>query len=423
MKKKSRDCVAHAVSYYIEQCPTPWHFEEYMQKRLQLDPSYQVSTLSNLPVLKKSDKYFFHKNGFGACIILPKEKIQRCQIFACHTDSPALKVKQRGISIKEGSTVVHCDLYGSPILASWIGIPLIITGKVWGTDRDGISREWLIPVEGIPAFLPHIAIHLNRGVNEDGLRLDKQDHLLPIVSTTGSISSFEELLSKSELSSITFHDLFVIPQLLPQIVDDALVSPRLDNLSSAWALFEAATEAVVRDDGTALFFFFCNHEEVGSESSEGAYSALIGDLFDMVLEDLPSRERLEIKSKSLVFSCDAAHAVHPALPEKHDPAHKVAIGKGPVVKLNSNQRYSTPPKRLAEVLSFLERKNSPYQLFTSRGDIPCGSTVGPIFASRLGIDTIDIGIPILGMHAAVELGSLNDATALQQLIAQIARYF
>ncbi len=424
--------MTHSLKHFIANCPTPWHVQDYIATECASLSNCVSTPFSQMPELVPGKKYIIHKGGMLIGIIMPegsdeqreqsseKSLVQSLIINACHTDSPCLKVKQHGMYTQDGMTLLNCEVYGSPILASWIGRPLTVTGKIWGKDIKGNTQEWLLPSSCISAVIPNIAIHLDRNVNENGLLVQKQDMLSPIVSLHGDVASLEELFLPyiPELKKIQFHDLFVVPTVdhSVEMRNEGIFSPRLDNLSSAWALFHAFQETSPRNDGVARLYFFCNHEEIGSETSEGAYSASIEDVVNIVLSQASSLDRLKIKSRSIIISCDAAHAVHPLAGEKHDSRHKVFIGKGIALKLHSQQRYSSPPEQIARFISFLEHQKIPYQIFTSRNDIPCGSTVGPILAARLGIDAVDVGAPIVGMHAAMELGSVRDVTALKNIL-------
>ncbi len=403
----------------LRECPTPWHFESYVQRILS--NKIPVASFHDIDKISGEQKYALSHGGMVYGVILPRKRVEKLAIYACHTDSPCLKVKPQGLYKNEEMTLLNCEIYGAPILASWIGRPLQITGKVWGEDSNGKFSEWLLPAyNSIPAIIPHVAIHLDRNVN-DSFQIQKQEMLSCIISNKGDISSFEDLVRPfiPDIHKVHFHDLFVIPAEIPSFQERVeLISPRLDNLSSAWALLRAFQDAEISDT-TAQLFLFCNHEEIGSETTEGAYSSLVHDLVNVILEGLSEKERLAIKAKSTIVSCDAAHATHPILSEKHDSRHKVYLGKGIALKLNSNYKYSSPPEKVAQVLALFKKEHIPYQIFTSRNDIPCGSTVGPILSTRLGINAIDIGAPILGMHAALEMGTISDIEALKLAIQKL----
>jgi len=277
------------------------------------------------------------------------------------------------------------------------------------------------------ARLSQLAIHLDRGVNENGLVLDKHAHLRPVWLTGESkltVLQVAATLSDTPLRNIAAVHAQLIDSTPAQIIgadSSLLASGRLDNQLSCWA----AVEAIRRLDGNsgvavaALF----DHEEVGSESTTGAAGPLLEHLLERIAIALGKsrNEYLAMLPDSGCLSCDNAHAVHPNYPERHDHKHAPYINKGVALKSNSNQRYATSETSSVAFLDACATARVPHQIFVSRNNMPCGSTIGPITATRLGIDTVDVGVPQLSMHSAREVCGVSDALDLPKIVSAFLR--
>ncbi len=411
----------------IDQCLTPWHVEKYLSETAQRN-NIKVSSIDEMPSLEAGKKYLIHRNGMAVAVTMPAEgvSLERVIIIASHTDSPCLKIKQKGFYQSEGASLINTEVYGAPILASWLGRKLSIAGKVWGKDSKGSDREWLLPLNdnSISCVIPNVAIHLDRSVNDQGLQVAKQEGLSPVISLSKSLSSFDEFIKSSgvDITKSHFFDLSIIPEEKAKcslVDDEALLAPRLDNLTSVWAAFHAFLTSNPRSDGVGLMYLFCNHEEIGSETSEGAYSRIVEDIFDEIIskDHVKGAEKARLRSRSIILSCDAAHGFHYTALEKYDSRHRVRLGNGVALKINSQQRYSSPPALLSTIISQFEKASLAYQVFTARNDIPSGTTIGPILSARLGIDAIDLGVGVIGMHAAIEMASIQDILDLERILS------
>ncbi len=192
-----------------------------------------------------------------------------------------------------------------------------------------------------------------------------------------------------------------------------LAAGRLDNQLSCWAAVDAIIAMEDPGSTTSVVALF-DHEEVGSESTTGA----AGPLLEHVLERLAlasgaSRaDFLTQLASSTCVSADNAHAVHPNYRERHDPDHQPIVNSGPAIKLNSNQRYATSARSAAMLQRVFDEAGVPSQVFVRRNNMPCGTTIGPITATRLGIETVDVGVPQLSMHSARELCGVDDPISL-----------
>jgi aspartyl aminopeptidase len=348
------------------------------------------------------------------------------RIVGAHTDSPTLRVRPRPDTGAVGWRQIAVEVYGGALWNSWLDRDLGLSGRVV-VDLDGTLTERLVLVDRPLARVPQLAIHLDRDVNGKGLTLNPQQHLTPVWGTgpwaEGDLADFvagELGVDPAAVRSwdLLFHDL--TPPALLGRDRELLASARLDNLLSCWAGIEAITAVADRLDpgpdqaGSVPVLCLFDHEEVGSTSATGADGALLAHVLErLVLARGGGREDLlRALAGSCCASVDMAHATHPNYPERHEPGHLVRIDGGPVVKCNVNQRYATDAPGQAALVQACEAAGVPHQLFSSRNDQPCGSTIGPVTAARLGITTADIGVAQLSMHSARELCGAHDPARL-----------
>lgn len=336
------------------------------------------------------------------------------RIVGAHTDSPGLRIKARPDVARHGWRQLAVEVYGGILNNSWLDRDLGIAGRVVGRDGSTVLFDSGEPV----ARIPQLAIHLDRDVNERGLILDKQNHLVPVWGLDGpagqTFPSFLDWLAarlQIPATEIIGWDLGlydVTPARVLGADRSLLASGRLDNQVSCWA----AIEALVTASGphTAVVALF-DHEEVGSASTHGA----AGPRLEWLLTALGNGDHassIDRLASSHCLSVDNAHAVHPNYPERHEPNHAPRPNAGPVIKGNANQRYASTPESQVPFVRACTDAGVPYQVFVSNNSQPCGSTIGPITATRLGIPTLDIGIAQLSMHSARELCGATDPLLL-----------
>ena len=329
------------------------------------------------------------------------------KIVGSHTDSPGFMVRPQPDQRAAGWAQVGVEIYGGPLLPSWFDRELEFAGELLLTDG---SRT--LVRTGPVARIPHLAIHLTRS---DDFKLNRHQHLQPVLSAGDPAMSIMDCVaeaagvSRADIRSFSLISAGTQPgEVFGGRNGDEFVSAgRMDNLSSVWASVTALEAAVTRADASddILVLAAFDHEEVGSQSRYGAAGPLLEDILTRTLQalGLDSEHRYQVFARSSCISADAAHGIHPNYPEKHDPHDPPMLGAGPVVKVNANQRYATSASSIGQWLSACEQADIPVQYFASRNDVPCGSTIGPISATRLGIDTIDLGVPMLSMHSAREL--------------------
>jgi aspartyl aminopeptidase len=314
---------------------------------------------------------------------------------------------------------------------SWLDRDLGLSGRVAVRTDDGIE-ERLFRCDCPLLRIPQLAIHLDRDVNGGGLKLDPQRDLTPVwgvgpVEPGAFVAFVAEEVAVQPHQVVSWdamvHDL--TPGTLLGRDRELVASGRLDNLLSCWAGLEALTTHPPAFGSTPTIPVLClfDHEEVGSTSATGADGTLLPHVLERsVLARGGGRDDLlRALAGSVCASADMAHATHPNRPERHEPGHHVAIDGGPVIKVNANQRYATDALSSAVLIEACERAGVPHQVFVSRNDQPCGSTIGPVTASRLGIPTVDVGVAQLSMHSARELCGAADPPRLAAALTAFLR--
>lgn len=418
-----------SLQQFLDCSPTAHHVVATAAQRL-LDAGYVwFDHASEFPKFSgKSVKGFVTRDGALVAFATQSQRNTHFRIVGAHTDSPGLHVKSNPEGLSSNFGTLEVEVYGSPLLNSWLDRDLDLAGYVVATD--GTTR--LFRSETPVARLAQLAIHLDRGVNESGVVLDKHAHLRPIWHTGAATRTLREM--SAQLAGVAMRDVAAVHA---QLVDhepsrvigaDAslLASGRLDNQLSCWAAVEAmrslGTTKMGSNGAIAIAALF-DHEEVGSESTTGAAGPLLEHVLERVAYALGKdrREYLAMLPGSACLSCDNAHAVHPNYPERHDAKHAPFINKGVALKTNSNQRYATSAVSSIAFLQACRTARAQHQVFVSRNNMPCGSTIGPITATRLGIDTVDVGVPQLSMHSAREVCGVSDATDLASIAGAFLR--
>jgi aspartyl aminopeptidase len=407
-----RPVTAPDLATFIDASPTPFHAVAEAARRLGADGFVEVDERQP-PEALPARGYITRDGSIVAWADIDPRADAGFRLIGAHTDSPNLRVKPRPDLERLGARQLALEPYGGVLLNSWLGRDLGLAGRV--ALRDG--RVVLVRSEGAVLHLPQLAIHLDREVSSKGLLVDPQRHTAPIWGLGGAAAgAFATWLATVIGDGVTADDLVawdlmthdVVPSSVTGADGSLLSAPRLDNLCSAWAGIEA-----LRATGRGIVALW-DHEEIGSTSNRGAGSPLV----DAVLERLvpaPS-ERRALIARSCCASSDMAHATHPNYVERHEPNHLIRLGGGPVIKTNVNQRYATDARSAAVFAAACEAAGTPVQWYAHRADIPCGSTIGPITAGRLGISTVDIGAPMLAMHSARELMAVEDADLLRRAL-------
>jgi len=422
---------------FISASPSPWHAAEETERQLRAAGYQQFDEGSEHWELPPGTKGWSTRSG-ASIIAFKVGKKPPCEtgfrILSAHLDSPCLRITPKPDRQGQGCASLAVDIYGAPILATWADRDLGFSGRVTLRSESGpLEFETvLLRVDRPICRIPTVAIHLNRKVNDDGLKLHKQNHLPPLWGLGSGGAVFEEghfrdfiadelgVASERVLGwEMCLHDTQA-----PSVSGregEFLHAPRIDNLGCSHAALTALLENGDHEsEATAVIGLF-DHEEIGSESNRGAASAFVGD----VLTRLAGANRTDLSraiSHSVALSADMAHAVHPHYPEKHDGDHVPILGGGPVLKSHSSWRYATDSEISALVRGLCEAEGIPLQEYMCRRDMRCGTTIGPILAADLGVKSAEIGTSMLSMHSIREMTSSLDYKHLIALMAAFLRW-
>jgi aspartyl aminopeptidase len=341
-------------------------------------------------------------------------------ITGAHTDSPSLKLKSEGGNWKEGSARLSTEVYGAPILSSWLDRELSIAGVVT-VRKDGIWSRILFNHKKPVAIVPNLAIHINREVNK-AFEYNKQDHLQAVLGISKSKEDpLRTLVSRQldiESGDLGEMDLFLYdPGAGSFLGDEYFVSPRIDNLAMCHSILSAITSSMV-SAATQVAVFYDN-EEVGSLTYQGANSSFLSEILERIVYSNKENTRedyFRAKAASFLISADGAHAVHPNFSDKHDPDYSPKLNKGPVIKLNAAFKYATSSETALVFQGLCEDLSIPFQKFIGRSDMPSGSTIGAISAANLGIRTVDVGNPMWAMHSIRETYGMRDHKLMNDVL-------
>nr|WP_081864993.1 M18 family aminopeptidase [Chondromyces apiculatus] len=404
---------------FIDRSPTPWHATREVAARLA-EHGFTELGEREAWTLAPGDKRFVIRNGSSivAFVAGAEHPAQGgFRLIGSHTDSPNLRLKPHADFVKSGYQQVGVEVYGGVLYSTWLDRDLSIAGRVMVRRRDGALESRLFDVRRAVARVPNLAIHLNRGVNSEGLVLNAQKHLVPVLGL-GKESELSGLLAR-ELDvgseAIVGYDLClydVVPAAVGGVSDELIFAGRLDNLASCHASTQALIAASHAPAAATRGIVLYDHEEVGSRSATGAVGTLLRDTLTRIVEAWRGREEPQglrrALAGSLLISADMAHAVHPNYADHHEPRHAPQLNRGLVIKSNANQSYATDGVTAAQFTEFCGEVGFAPQRFVVRSDLPCGSTIGPITAAELGIATIDVGAPMLSMHSCREMAGTLD---------------
>ena len=393
---------------YLDASPSPWHAVESTVARLDGFTSLDEHD----PWTDVPRRGYVVRDGAVIAWSIPSDTTPATgfRIGGAHTDSPCLRVKPRPDAEAVGWKQLAVEVYGGILNNTWLDRDLGIAGVVVADDGTSTTVDVPEPV----ARVPQLAVHLDRGVNDTGLQLDPQRHLQPVWGIgVGRPGEFAEWIGERAglAGAACWWTLCLVDVQGAGLLGadrSMLTSARLDNQVSCWA----ATVALRRcePDQHIAVIVLNDHEEVGSSSTTGAQGPFLATVLERLV-DARGGTRQDLHralAASACVSADNAHAVHPNYVDRHEPGHHPLVNAGPAIKVNANQRYATSAVTASVFQSACESAGVPWQVFVSRNNMPCGSTIGPITATRLGIDTVDVGVPQLSMHSARELCGADD---------------
>lgn len=404
---------------FLDASPTAWHAVENVAAKLTTAGFEQMDEADAFPV-KLGGKYFVIRNGSSLMAFsLPKQKTLDARIIGTHTDSPGLKIKPRGEFQRENMVMLGVEPYGSPIYAAWVNRDLGIAGRV-AYEEAGQVKQKLVTFDNPSVFIPQLAIHFDRTVNENGLKLNPQDQLCALAALSASQKGafLNDLIHAKIGKTPLAFDLFLYPLEKARLSGELITSARLDNLSSVHAALTALIQASEKPGQHLQIGVFWDNEEVGSRTAQGAQSPFFQHTLERVCLALTytREEYLQLLNRSFCISADMAHAINPNSPEKHDARHPVLLGQGVALKTNADHRYASDADAGAWLHLLCKKHKIPLQVYNHRSDLPCGTTIGPIHSAVTGIKTVDVGTPQLSMHSTRELAAVSDHLDLCRLL-------
>jgi aspartyl aminopeptidase len=404
---------------FVSASPSSFHAVHEAGRRLEEAGFVRLDELQ--PWEGGSGRFFIIRDGALIAWVVPEGAgpATGFNILGAHTDSPGFKLKPKATTGAHGWLQAGVEVYGGPLLNSWLDRELQLAGRLVMLD----GTEHLAATGPLLRF-PQLAIHLDRAANE-GLVLDKQRHMNPVWGL-GNAADFDLLAvlasgvsgASVDPAGIGGYDVVIADTQAPSVFggnSEFFASGRLDNLSSTHAglaaLIAHASAPAAGGAGAPIAVLAAfDHEEIGSNSRSGACGPILEDVLVRISDGLGATvsQRRQALSSSFCMSADAGHAVHPNYAERHDPANHPVPNGGPLLKINANQRYATDAPGAALWARLCAESGVPYQEFVSNNAIPCGSTIGPLTATRLGIRTVDVGVPLLSMHSAREMCGVED---------------
>jgi aspartyl aminopeptidase len=340
-------------------------------------------------------------------------------MICAHSDSPGFKIKPDPEMVVDGKLLkLNTEVYGGPILMSWLDRPLSIAGRVILRSGDPLNpKHKLVNFRKPLVYIPNLAIHLNRSVNE-GIELNKQNDMLPLVSTVEDAAVEKDGWLQKQVAKelqikedeILDFDLFLYDFEKGSIVgekNEFISSPKLDDLAMVHAGLKALLSST---DGSPKMLAVFDNEEVGSGTKQGDGSPVLKHILDRIAEKLgmTQEDKQRALYNSFMISADMAHSIHPNQIEKHDPVLHPVMNSGPVIKIHANQKYTTDGDSGAVFKTLCKMAGVPVQQFVNRSDMVGGSTLGNVLTGQLDIRSVDVGNPMLSMHSVRELSGVKD---------------
>jgi aspartyl aminopeptidase len=427
------DCLA-----FLHASPTPYHAVESAVARLAAAGFTRKDPRASWDDVVSGRYYAVQGDSTLIAWVVPASdaasssaRIDGFRILGAHTDSPNLRLKPRAYYTKEGYEQLGVEVYGGVLLNSWLDRDLSLAGRVivrGGSADEDLSTR-LISIARPLTRVPQLAIHFDREITDKGLLLNKQAHMPPVIGIAGETATSVLELCAIELgilpSAIVATDLMlfdVVPPTVAGARNEFVFSARLDNQAMCHAAVTSLIAAANQVDGRNLvpIIALFDHEEVGSSSAYGAGSSFLPRILERIaLASGGTRDAyLRALAGSLCVSADMAHAVHPNYADRHDANHRPHINGGPVIKVNSQQRYATSATTAALFAELCREADVPAQHYVHRTDLACGSTIGPIVSTELAIRTVDVGNPMLSMHSIREMGGAKDPELMTRVLSR-----
>ncbi|MCP4550159.1 MAG: M18 family aminopeptidase [bacterium] len=430
MEQQDAQSVIWDMINYIDASPTATHATVEMAQRLEA-MGFKRLNEEDAWDLKPGDCFYVIRNYAGiiaARVGAEPPETGGCRIIGAHTDFPGLRLKPNGVYSKNGYLQLGVEVYGGPILHTWLNRDLGLAGRIV-VGEDGVPGDVMLfeinrPVCHIPNLAPHIRVK-----RTEEIKLNRQDHFPPILGLGDKQALEEKPLLKAvaaeagvdvdEIISCSIEVFDLQPGTTGGMNEEFVFSRSLDNLSSCHAGLEALKGAPTDAPFTQIIALFDN-EEIGSGTMQGAQSGFLDSVIERlcIATDRPREAFHRTLANSLLFSVDGAHAVNPNYSSSHEPRHHPMLNGGPVVKVNANERYTTQLEAHAHLKACAAAVEAPLQTFVARTDVGTGSTIGPMTSTRLGIRSVDVGSPMLSMHSSREVGGVEDQLHMIRLLTE-----
>ena len=403
---------------FLDASPTPFHATRNMSMMFENAGFVRLNEVDSWK-LEAGKKYYITRNDSSIIAFTYPKKALNYVMVGSHTDSPNLKLKPNTVIKEHGVVKFGIEPYGGLLLNPWFDRDLSLAGRVSYLDNEGRLQNALIDTQKSLAIVPSLAIHLDDKANKERT-INRQTDISPILSTNEDFELDEFLrwqldkIGVQNVKEIFANELSFYDTQKASFVglrDDFIASARLDNLLSCYSAMLSICSV---SEDKAMLFVASDHEEVGSDSTSGAGGSFLENVLKRVFSNY--EEYVKMVRSSLMISADNAHAIHPNYPSKHDANHSPYINRGVVIKVNANQRYASNSETIAKFMKNAKDLELPFQQFVTRSDMGCGSTIGPITATRIGIETIDVGVPTYAMHSIREVAGSDDAHTLYKIL-------
>jgi len=414
--------IAQDLLDFIDESPTPFHATHNLSAMFK-DAGFSQLDEGEDWQCKAGGKYYVSRNDSSIIAFCIGNNIEQgMRMVGAHTDSPCPRIKPNPQTESYGYSQLGVEIYGGALLHPWLDRDLSIAGRVSGVDKNGELCHQLIDFGAPVAIIPNLAIHLDRRANKDKTINPQTD--MPLIigqQGQGADQDFKELLlnyCEDSVDRVLDFELSCYDTQAPSFVglnQEFICAARLDNLLSTYV---GARALIDSEPATTAFFISTDHEEVGSASACGAQGPFLRSVLERLVDG--AAQLTQTIGRSSLISCDNAHGIHPNYSDKHDQNHGPILNEGPVIKINAKQRYASNSISSARFQHLCEHADVPVQQFVTRADMGCGSTIGPIIASELGIETLDIGAPQWAMHSIRETAGSQD---IEYLYTALKAYY
>ncbi len=418
---------AQALLDYIDDSPSPWHAVHTSEKALS-ENGFSELIEGDVWSLQRNGHYYVKRDDSSiiAFTVAANDLAQDgFRLIGAHTDSPGLRIKPKPDNKQHGVNRLGVEVYGGALLATFTDRDLSLAGRVH-INQNGKLASKLIHFKKPFLRLPNLAIHMNPKVNTDGLKLNKQTELPLLLSIASDQPALVDLLAAelnvdaSAISAWELHACDTQAGALYGLNEEFYANSQLDNLASCHAGLNALLSDASLNSSQFNVCAFFDHEEIGSNSHKGADGSFLPDVLERIAGSLEmsAEDYKRALSNSFMISADMAHAYQPNFPSAYEPEHKVLVNQGPVIKVNASIRYASNSASQARFIQLCEQADVPYQQYSHRTDIGCGSTIGPMTSARLGINTVDVGCPMWAMHSIRESAGVLDHQYITRVFTQ-----